>query len=95
MIQTNTTPIIKGTKWNKTGSPQPFKHGRHADSHDTYYRIGKKTYGLPKADADTESVLLEDYESYASIWNAYENNRVFLSPELAAALKAKIEFLKL
>lgn len=95
MAQNNTTPTIKGDKWNKTGNPQPYKHGRRADSHDTYYRLGRKVYGLTKADADSESVLLEDFGSYANVWNAYECGQILLSPELAAALKAKIEFLKL
>ena len=95
MIQNNTSPVIKCDKWNKTGDPQPYKHGRRADSHDTFYRLGRKVYGLTKADSDSESVLLEDYDCYANIWNAYEHGQILLSPELAAALKAKIEFLKL
>lgn len=93
MAHTNQTPVIKDVKWNKTGSPQPFKRGRRADSNDVSFRLGRKTYGMTKADALSESVLLEDYGNYINIWNAYENGRILLSPELAAALKAKIEYL--
>ena len=46
-----------------------------------------------KADSLTEEILLEDYGSYTAIWNAYENNLILLSPELAAGIKAKIEHL--
>ena len=54
-----------------------------------------KRYGITKADADLEKVLLEDYKTYTAIWNAYEKSEILLSPELAAALKAKIIFLNL
>lgn len=43
MAQTNQAPIIKGVKWNKTGSPQPFKSGRRADSHDVSFPISGAT----------------------------------------------------
>ncbi len=92
MEQINMNPVIRGVKWNKTGNPQPFKRGRRADSHDTFYRLGRKVYGLTMAGADLESVLLEDYGNGANIWNAYERGQILLSPELAAALKAKIKY---
>ncbi len=88
-------PLIKGAKWEKTGEPQPFKSrkgGKKGDSHDAYYKLGKKIYGLTTADSDSEAVLLEDYGNHVAIWNAYERGRVLLSPELAAAIKAKIAY---
>lgn len=84
--------LIQGLKWNHAAAPQPFRRGRKADSHDTFFRLGKKKYGRTKADSLTEEILLEDYGSYKAIWNAYENNQILLSPELAAGIKAKIEF---
>lgn len=87
------TELLQDSKWNYTAAPQPFRRGRKADSHDTFFRLGKKNYGLTKADSLTEEILLEDYGSYTAIWNAYENNLILLSPELAAGIKAKIEHL--
>ena len=86
--------LIKGAKWDKTGEPEPFRRSKKGDSHDASYTLGKKTYGITRADADTEEVLLEDYGTYVNIWNAYEKGEVLLSPELAAAIKAKIEYLE-
>ena len=87
--------LTKGRKWEATGAPQPFKRKGRKESHDCFFFLGNKRYGITKADADTENVLLEDYNSYTAIWNAYENSEVILSPELAATLKAKIIFLYL
>lgn len=90
----NNTSVNKGEKWNSTSAPQPFRSRRKGDSHDAYYVLGRKKYGLTRADADMESVLLEDYRTYAAIWNAYEDNQILISPELAAAIKAKIQSLE-
>lgn len=90
--ENNSQKLIKGEKWNSTKPPQPFKRSKKGDSHDAYYTLGKKNYGLTKADADTEEVLVEDYGGYINIWNAYERGEILLSPELAAAIKAKIEY---
>ena len=84
--------LIKGTKWESTGAPEPFKSRKSHDSHDVFYKLGRKSYGLTTADSDCESILLEDYGSRIAIWNAYEMNQILISPELAAALKAKIEY---
>ena len=95
MKQLNKTPINKGNKWMVTGDPQPFRRRGRKESHDCFFRLGRKRYGITRADADLEKVLLEDYKTYTAIWNAYENSEILLSPELAAALKAKIIFLNL
>ena len=84
--------IIKGSKWGKTPAPQPFKTTRKRCSHDCSYKIGRRTYGITKADSDSESLLLEDYGNHIAIWNAYENNRIIISSELAAVIKTKIEY---
>ena len=84
--------LIKGTRWENTGAPAPFRSGRRHCSHDTFYKLGRKSYGLTTADSDCESVLLEDYGSHIAIWNAYERKQILISPELAAAIKAKIEY---
>ena len=93
--QPHETSINKGRKWMTTGEPQPFKHCGIKESHDCFFRLGRKRYGITKADADLEKLLLENYKTYTSIWNAYENSEILLSPELAAVLKAKISFLNL
>lgn len=95
MKQLHETSINKGHKWMTTGEPQPLKHCGRKESHDCFFRLGRKRYGITKADADLEKLLLENYKTYTSIWNAYENSEILLSPELAAVLKAKILFLNL
>ena len=95
MKQLNKIPINTGNKWMATGEPQPFKRRGRKESHDCFFRLGRKRYGITKADADLEKVLLEDYKTYTAIWNAYENSEILLSTELAAALKTKIIFLNL
>ena len=95
MKQLNKIPINKNIKWTATGNPQPFRRRGRKESHDCFFRLGRKRYGITKADADLEKVLLEDYKTYTAIWNAYENSEILLSPELAATLKAKIIFLNL
>lgn len=88
------TQLFKGSKWDNTSLPQPFRsRGRRCYSHDCFFRLGRKMYGLTKADSDTEKILLRDFGSYIAIWNAYEHRHILLSPELAAAIKAKIEYL--
>lgn len=93
MAQNDTMALFKGEKWNDTGAPEFFRRMRRRDSHDVFYRLGSKRFGLTRADADTEDMLLENYGSYTAVWNAYERGQILLSPELAAALKAKISFL--
>ena len=95
MEQLHETSINKGRKWMTTGEPQPFKRRGRKESHDCFFCLGRKRYGITKADADLEKTLLEDYKTYTAIWNAYEDSEILLSPELAAALKAKISFLNL
>ncbi len=95
MKQLHETSINKGHKWMTTGEPQPFKRCGRKESHDCFFRLGRKRYGITKADADLEKLLLENYKTYTSIWNAHENSEILLSPELAAILKAKILFLNL
>lgn len=95
MKQLNKIPINKNIKWMATGNPQPFRRRGRKESHECFFRLGRKRYGITKADADLEKVLLEDYKTYTAIWNAYENSEILLSTELAAALKAKIIFLNL
>lgn len=85
-------PLIKGDKWAKTGEPQKWKAGKRADSHDTYFKLGNKTYGLTKADSDAIYTLAEDYGSLSALWNAYENGRIILFPEQAAAVKAQLSY---
>ena len=95
MEHLNGTPINRGGKWAATGNPQPFRRRGRKESHDCFFCLGRKRYGITKADADLEKTLLENYKTYTAIWNAYENSEILLSPELAAALKAKISFLNL
>lgn len=95
MKQLHETSINKSRKWMTTGEPQPFKCRGRKESHDCFFCLGKKKFGITKADADLEKLLLENYKTYTSIWNAYENSEILLSPELAAVLKAKILFLNL
>ena len=95
MEHLNGTPINRGGKWTATGDPQPFRRRGRRESHDCFFCLGRKRYGITKADADLEKTLLEDYKTYTAIWNAYEDSEILLSPELAAALKAKISFLNL
>ena len=95
MKQLNKIPINKNIKWTATGNPQPFRRRGRKELHDCFFRLGRKRYGITKADADLEKVLMEDYNTYTAIWNAYENSEILLSTELAAALKAKIIFLNL
>ena len=94
--KTANSPLIKGEKWEKTGEPQRFKAGirKHANSHDAYFRLGNKLYGLTTADAQLDDYLVETYGNYTNIWNAYERGEILLSPELAAAIKAKVQFLE-
>lgn len=94
--KTSNSPLIKGEKWENTGEPQRFKARirKHADSHGAYFRLGKKLYGLTTADAQLDDYLVETYGNYTNIWNAYERGEILLSPELAAAIKAKVQFLE-
>ena len=78
-------------KWGDTPTPEKFKTRRRHDSHDVRWDIGKKRYGSTKAERDTIKTLLEDYGDYISIWGAWEDDKIILSPNEAAIIKVVIE----
>jgi hypothetical protein len=78
-------------KWGNTPPPEKFKTRRRHDSHDVRWNIGKKRYGSTIAERDTINTLLEDYGDYISIWGAWEEDEIILSPNEAAIIKAIIE----
>lgn len=50
MEHLNGTPINRGGKWAATGDPQPFRRRGRRESHDYFFCLGRKRYGITKAD---------------------------------------------
>lgn len=85
--------ILKGEKWEKTGKPEKFKANarNRADSHDVKWKIGKQLYGSTRAERDLIETVSDMYGGFVGAWNAYENDKIMLSENEAAILKALIE----
>ena len=85
--------ILKGEKWEKTGKPEKFKANarNRADSRDVKWKIGKQLYGSTRAERDLIETVSDMYGGFVGAWNAYENDKIMLSENEAAILKALIE----
>lgn len=85
--------ILKGEKWEKTGKPEKFKANarERADSHDVKWKIGKQLYGSTRAERGLIETVSDMYGGFVGAWNAYENDKIMLSENEAAILKALIE----
>ena len=90
--------VNKGKKWDATGEPEKFKSGskkKKGDSHDVVWiNLGngkRQQIGSTVAERDAIEALIEDFGSVESVWNAYEDGKVFLNPNEAAIVKRIIE----
>ena len=79
--------VIRGAKWDSTGEPTKMRFKRKGDNFDGYITVGKKKYGRTTSEGEEFDILLEDYGSLESAWNAYERGEVFISPNLASIIK--------
>ena len=66
----------------------PHKSRNNKRNHyDGAIYFGNSSYGITKADSDALSMLAIQYDSFASLYDAYQNGRVMISPELAGIVK--------
>lgn len=78
-------------KWGDAPTPEKFKTRRRHDSCNVRWNIGKIRYSSTKTERDTIKTLLEDHGDYISIWGAWEDDKIILSPNEAAIIKVIIE----
>ncbi len=79
--------LIKGAKWDSTGEPTKMRFKRKGDNYDGYITVGKTKYGRTTSEGQEFDILLEDYGTLESAWNAFEQGDVFISPNLASIIK--------